>query len=390
MTFNLTELDPQVVEDLVLDITQLLQEIRGLDVNINSIKALLGISDENTAGLNPSILGGTDINVERVIEQTRETLRTVVVRFRDIIDELAEDVEDVDIAIFDLTVTPGSDSTVNAGEGTSVEALGAVVVQFREAMREIDGDIADIEAALAADPVVIIPLEPPIAVVPELPTAVPEPVAVEPEPISVEPEPVAVEPEAPLEPESPAEEAPITSEDGISAQPPLSPGTAIADQFDGITISTPDHAFGAMLFDTSNPTGGDSDLATNQEGLVLIISEDGNGANPDDNAAGGTLRFEFDALVGVSQVGVLDIEESGGLINAYSATGDLIEAVEISSSSNNSLQDVAVNASGVSYLDIVLVGSGAVTSLEMVSSLDAAQVLDFDQPFSAVASTTAL
>jgi secreted PhoX family phosphatase len=53
----------------------------------------------------------------------------------------------------------------------------------------------------------------------------------------------------------------------------LSAGAVIFDQFTGLTITTDGKA--AMLFDTANPTGGDSDLTSDTAGLVLIISEDG-------------------------------------------------------------------------------------------------------------------
>ena len=44
-----------------------------------------------------------------------------------------------------------------------------------------------------------------------------------------------------------------------------------------------------MIFDTANPTGGDSDLASDTLGNVLILSEDGDSTNPDDNDTGGIL-----------------------------------------------------------------------------------------------------
>lgn len=57
----------------------------------------------------------------------------------------------------------------------------------------------------------------------------------------------------------------------------------------------------AMIFDTMNPTGGDSDLASpfpagNDPGLygnALIISEDMDSNDPDDHAGGGIVTFLF-------------------------------------------------------------------------------------------------
>lgn len=72
----------------------------------------------------------------------------------------------------------------------------------------------------------------------------------------------------------------------------------------------------AMVFDSSNPSGGDTDLGSPNEsfggpgiggagemgmpfensqahGNVLIISEDGNGNDPDDNRNGGFITLDF-------------------------------------------------------------------------------------------------
>ncbi|MEB3211665.1 MAG: phytase, partial [Leptolyngbyaceae bacterium] len=105
-------------------------------------------------------------------------------------------------------------------------------------------------------------------------------------------------------------------------------GTVITDQFEGMAIAT-DTQFGAMLFDSSNPTGGDRDLAADGLGNVLIISEDGDASDPDDNAKGGTLSFTFDDLVGTISVGVLDNEEKGSSITLYDDAGVVVESLEI-------------------------------------------------------------
>ena len=65
----------------------------------------------------------------------------------------------------------------------------------------------------------------------------------------------------------------------------------------------------AMLFDTSNPTGGDQDLYTAEEKLVLIISEDNDASDPDDNRYGGLLRFNFkEPAYQINSVEFLDID----------------------------------------------------------------------------------
>ena len=147
-------------------------------------------------------------------------------------------------------------------------------------------------------------------------------------------------------------------------------GTSISTQYDslsGLTISTPRDEFGAMIFDTSNPTGGDFDLATEDRRNVLIISEDGDASDPDDKAGGGTIRFQWSDDVLVTSIGLLDIEETGGSITVYDDDGELLRTVAIPDVGNNSLGQVDINTAEVAYLDINLVGSGAITELSFNS-----------------------
>lgn len=85
----------------------------------------------------------------------------------------------------------------------------------------------------------------------------------------------------------------------------------------------------AMIFDSQNPTGGDVDLGTPHQsfgggpgigrggragarfpndkarGNVLIVSEDGNAADPDDNQYGGIITFDFASPRRVDSFGLL-------------------------------------------------------------------------------------
>ena len=92
----------------------------------------------------------------------------------------------------------------------------------------------------------------------------------------------------------------------------LAAGTIVTDRFYGVEFSSSSE-FGLMLFDTNNITGEDFDLENTNESTnlknVLIISEDGDRADPDDNAAGGTINVEFDSLVSLNSIGLLDIDE---------------------------------------------------------------------------------
>lgn len=165
----------------------------------------------------------------------------------------------------------------------------------------------------------------------------------------------------------------------------LQRGTVVDNEFEAyeLSVSTPDHAYGAMIFDSGQPTGGDWDLATPNSTLndtsgisqrqygenntrpldnVLIISEDGDTHDPDDNAEGGTLRFAWDTPVWVNHVGILDIDhqEEGGTVTTYNADGSMTEQVAIANLGGNSVQTIDLEPDPISRLDVDFVGSGAV------------------------------
>jgi uncharacterized repeat protein (TIGR01451 family) len=171
----------------------------------------------------------------------------------------------------------------------------------------------------------------------------------------------------------------------------LPAGTIVDNEYValGMHVTTNDPAnHPAMIFDTANPTGGDTDLGTpNQDfggpgvgpggemgepgansvalGKVLIVSQDGNSSNPNDNAGGGTIIFQFDFPVFVDAVAILDVDygETGGSVKAFDAGGGLIASAPIADLGDNSSQVVAVGAVGVRRLEVKFTGSGAVSAL---------------------------
>ncbi len=191
----------------------------------------------------------------------------------------------------------------------------------------------------------------------------------------------------------------------------LGEGTIVAEQWAArgvhITTSNPTN-HPAMIFDSSDPTGGDSDLGTPNEdfcadgsglydpstctagrgpgignggeagtsgenslalGKILIISEDNNPSDPDDNWRGGTITFTLDEPTRVEEVHILDIEESGGKVRAWNAEtgGTLLREVNMQAYGNNSFQIVTVNAVGVRRLEIIFGGSGGVSAVVFCS-----------------------
>ena len=119
----------------------------------------------------------------------------------------------------------------------------------------------------------------------------------------------------------------------------------------------------AMIFDTNNPTGGDTDLRYSDKGKVIIISEDNDSSDPDDNAHGGTITFDFDNPSLVESIELLDIEESGGKITALDINGNVLKTVSIPARGDNSAQTIDIDTDGVASLVISLKGSGAVNDL---------------------------
>jgi Ca2+-binding RTX toxin-like protein len=144
----------------------------------------------------------------------------------------------------------------------------------------------------------------------------------------------------------------------------LAAGDIVNGQYSsqGVTISSGDGSHPPMVFDTANPTGGDSDLATNNLGNVLILSEDGDSSDPDDDADGGKFVFDFAAPTEVINFNVLDNEE-GGTVKCFDADGNLIKEIDLTTTSNNGQATIDVNCEGVASMEVYLCGSGAIDGL---------------------------
>ncbi|MEO0656047.1 MAG: SdrD B-like domain-containing protein [Pseudomonadota bacterium] len=147
----------------------------------------------------------------------------------------------------------------------------------------------------------------------------------------------------------------------------LDKGDIVDTQVPGVTITAArDGDAGtnaAMIFDSDHPTGGDHDLEYDGRGNILIISEDDDSSDPDDNAGGGVICFDFDQPSAVHDIVLLDIEENGGKIELFDASGALIKTVAIPSAGDNSAQTIFLDAEDVTSMKVTLVGSGAVDDL---------------------------
>jgi len=137
----------------------------------------------------------------------------------------------------------------------------------------------------------------------------------------------------------------------------------------GVTISSSNSNKPAMLFDTGNPTGGDTDLADDTEGMVLIISEDGNQNDPDDNGGGGTLTFGFDTVVTIDSIGLFDLEEQG-TIRMWDVSDKLVVDRDMVTMVDGEKKRMTFDQSSVSKMEIYFKGSGALTDIKFCDSPD--------------------
>ncbi len=155
----------------------------------------------------------------------------------------------------------------------------------------------------------------------------------------------------------------------------LATGAVVSDQYanKGVTISTSSATNPPMIFDTENPTGGDHDLASDTAGNVLIISEDGDSSDPDDNACGGTITFEFDSAAYVRSLNLLDFEQ-GGTITCYDESGNVLKTIDLPGTADGGSFLVDIDCEGVYRMEVSNPVSGAIDdlaySIELPAELD--------------------
>jgi len=162
---------------------------------------------------------------------------------------------------------------------------------------------------------------------------------------------------------------------------PLAAGTLIGDEYAalGVTFSTP-NPNGLMIFDASNPTGGDTDLGFPSEGNILIISEDGDASDPDDNAGGGIIDILFNDPVSLERFAFADLEKNQPVhVSAFADAAMTMTVAEVfgfdtvggvdgslgdpNVDGNNELADLVFNAPGVRAVRVEFAGSGSLAAV---------------------------
>ena len=142
-----------------------------------------------------------------------------------------------------------------------------------------------------------------------------------------------------------------------------------------------------MIFDTSNPTGGDVDLGTPNEdfggpgvgvdgklgaslenskalGNVLIISEDENSAAPDDSKFGGTFFFTFNDVKYVESIGFLDHDVGSVSIELFKQD-NTTEEILVSTGGDNGYEEVMIDRKLLTGMNVHCKSSCAITHVNL-------------------------
>ena len=147
----------------------------------------------------------------------------------------------------------------------------------------------------------------------------------------------------------------------------LATGENVTNQYEDIGVrvsatSTPPGKDQAMIFDSNAPTGGDTDLGTDNLDNVLIISEDGDATAPNDNETGGAFTFKFDDPVSIKSLTFLDIE-GGARLLFYGADGSLLSEQWVAPTGDNGQSVVQLFVPGTVRFEVEMEGTGAIDNL---------------------------
>lgn len=194
------------------------------------------------------------------------------------------------------------------------------------------------------------------------------------------------------------------------------PGGSIAagDAFPDFSLAVQNHGHGPqtlIVFDSSQPTGGDPDLGTPNEtcggpgvglggeqgevgencvplGNLLVIAEDivdveaplGLIDDPDDEAGGGKMTFEFHEPVAMQTLKLVDLDDGQPAILDLYGAGGLMGSVTAPALGDNSVivVDLAEYVD-VERLEVLFVGSGGIAQIEYRQPVTAANLITWSR-----------
>lgn len=129
-----------------------------------------------------------------------------------------------------------------------------------------------------------------------------------------------------------------------------------------------------MLFDATgnfqpnNCSGGDNDLYQLGQGNILILSEGGDQSDPDDEAPGGVMEFDFsnfgDGYVTIGSLVVVDSEADSVVEIKLFRDGVLIAIENVAGAGDGQLETRFPNpVSKIDYMLVTMEDSGAIDDI---------------------------
>ncbi|QDU69822.1 hypothetical protein [Engelhardtia mirabilis] len=165
---------------------------------------------------------------------------------------------------------------------------------------------------------------------------------------------------------------------------PVAGQTIVGDYIEiGLVVSAINDGFGpnqAIIFDSANPTGGDTDLATPGYGLandtalgnLLIIAEnsvdadnDGLVDDPDDEREGGILVFDFAEPTEIDSMTVVDIDDAQMSEIRVTQDGLGVTTYPLVDVGDNGVQTIVMRLTNVTKVELDLGGSGALAEIAL-------------------------
>lgn len=148
------------------------------------------------------------------------------------------------------------------------------------------------------------------------------------------------------------------------------PYAELGVQIQSLTENGRGFRFDSIVFDSDNPTGGDTDLATATQGNLLIVNEaerfkDPTGpiTDPDDRALGGEIEFVFARAADVDSLVLVDAEE-GGSVTLFEADGDSF-VVDLPVLGDGELRLIELGGDEITRMVLKLNGSGAIDDVKL-------------------------
>ena len=107
-----------------------------------------------------------------------------------------------------------------------------------------------------------------------------------------------------------------------------------------------------MIFNSQNPSGNGTDLGSDNLGMILIISEDGDASDPNDKADGGLLGFDFSEPAYLDSVALKDSEETVFFRTFDTAKKKIGEVRDPKGGADGSFKMIPLNRANVSQLQV--------------------------------------